>query len=245
VTLTVKDPDGETATDTLEVHVNNVAPQVTAAFASPTGSCGENNVTLNYSFTDPGDDTHSASINWGDGPSQAIASVAKNTNLSTQHTYGSAGMKNATITITETDGDSVNDSDTDADNAVTVDFTLIDGGVLQPINRNGTTMSVFKYKSTIPVKIKPQDCDGSFPSDLAPQIKINKIDGGVPSGLDEAILSTSGADTGTTMRWAGGDSQYIYNLAGQSLSDKTATYRIKITIPATGQVITADFGLKQ
>ena len=105
-------------------------------------------------------------------------------------------------------------------------------------------MSIFKSRSTIPVKIKVADCDGSFPSTLAPQISVQKLNGADPSGAEEAS-STSAADTGTTMRFTGSpDYQYIYNLATKPLSDSSATYQIKITITQTGQVIYATFGLK-
>jgi hypothetical protein len=117
----------------------------------------------------------------------------------------------------------------------------VGGGVQQPINQTGP-MSIFKSKSTIPVKISYLDCNGSPAITLAPSITIQKLNGSTPSGTDEPIVSTSNADTGHTMRVAG--SGYIYNLAAQSLSDTSATYRLTITIPATGQVTTVDFGLK-
>jgi hypothetical protein len=44
------------------------------------------------------------------------------------------------------------------------------------------------------------------------------------------------------MRFA--DQQYIYNLATKPLPDPSAVYRIKITIPLTGQIVEEDFSLK-
>jgi hypothetical protein len=71
---------------------------------------------------------------------------------------------------------------------------------------------------------------------------VKKIAGSTPpSGVDEAITSTSGADSGTTMR-SDGAGQYIYNLATKSLSDATATYQITITGPFAD--VTALFGTK-
>jgi hypothetical protein len=117
-------------------------------------------------------------------------------------------------------------------------------GVLQPVNDTQAHQdpSVFKYGSTIPVKVRITDCLGNAVATLAPQIAVKKIAGAIPpTGVDEAITSTSGADSGTTMRYDG-SGQYIYNLATKSLSDNTATYEIRITGPFT--TVTAQFGTK-
>ena len=45
------------------------------------------------------------------------------------------------------------------------------------------------------------------------------------------------------MRFA--DGMYLYNLATMPLPDPSATYRITITVPATGQAITVSFGLRR
>jgi len=237
VEVTVDDGDGGSDSDSIGVTVANVAPTVAASFASASVSCGSDNATLNVSFTDPGVDTHTASVDWGDGSSvEALGPVTSP--FSTSHTYAAAGMYNAAVTVTDSDGD----SGSDPTNAVTVNFTIVGGGILQPINP-GPPTSVFKYKSTIPVKIKIADCDGSFPSTLEPQISVQKLNGGTPSGTEEAS-STSAADSGTTMRFDLSNQQYIYNLATKPLSDSSATYQIKITITQTGQTIYATFGLK-
>ena len=59
---------------------------------------------------------------------------------------------------------------------VTVNFNT--SGFLPPINADGT--SVFKYNSTIPVKIQFTNCDGSTPANLAPTIKLTMISGSTP-----------------------------------------------------------------
>ena len=48
------------------------------------------------------------------------------------------------------------------------------------------------------------------------------------------------------MRFTGApDNQYIFNLASRSLgTDSSATYRIYVTITATGQRVQADIGTK-
>ena len=92
--------------------------------------------------------------------------------------------------------------------------------------------------------MKILDCDGSAALGLQPKISVQKVSEGTPSGTDETISSTSGADTGTVLRYTD-DGQYIYNLATKSLLDSTATYQVTVTIPTTGQTTSASFGLKR
>ncbi len=223
---------------TTDVTVNNVAPTVNAAFAAVIVSCGAGNATLNVSFSDPGLDTHTATVDWGDGSSvESLGTVMSPFNAS--HTYASAGPYNAVVTVTDSDGDPGSDST----NAVTVNFTILGSGILPPIRQDGT--SIFKSKSTIPVKIQAQDCNGSFPSNLAPQIRVYKTSGLAPSGDAIEVDSTSGADTGGVLRFTGApDYQYIYNMAAKSLPDASASYLVEVTIPLTNQKIYANFGLK-
>ena len=120
-------------------------------------------------------------------------------------------------------------------------------GILQPVNdtRNGQQPSMFKYKSTIPVKIKVTDCDGSVVSSLAPNVSFKKLRPGTRrrEGTEEAASTVPPTD-GVTMRWDSAAQQYIYNLATKQLgTDSSATYRITVTIQA-GQTVSADIGIK-
>ncbi len=228
----IQDKDGGVTEYSAAVAINNVAPTVTASFAASSLSCGANNATLNVSFTDPGTlDTHSAVINWGDGNTQTLSSVTSP--FSAAHTYALVGTYTASVTVTDNDGG----ADTKTATA-TVNFNT--SGILQPINADGT--SVFKYNSTIPVKIKFTNCDGSIPANLAPTIKLTMISGATPGLEINEPISTSAADTTGIMRFS--TNQYIYNLATKPLPDSSATYRITITVPLTGQTVTVNFGLK-
>ncbi|MEP7136085.1 MAG: ExeM/NucH family extracellular endonuclease [Chloroflexota bacterium] len=232
VKVKATDPLGLSAESTATVNVINVAPSVTAAFTSTSLSCGANNSMLNVSFTDPGTlDTHSAVINWGDGNTQTFSSVTSP--FSAAHTYALVGTYTATVTVTDKDGG----ADTKTATA-TVNFNT--SGILQPINANGT--SVFKYNSTIPVKISFTNCNGSIPANLAPTIKLTMVSGATPGLEINEPISTSAADTTGIMRFS--TNQYIYNLATKPLPDPSATYRITITVPLTGQTVTVNFGLK-
>ena len=153
VKVKATDPLGLSAESTTTVDVTNVAPTVSASFASNSISCGPNNSNLNVSFTDPAAaDTHTALINWGDGNTQTVSPATSPFLL--QHTYALAGTYNATVTVTDDDGGAGTTTAT-----VTVNFNT--SGFLPPINADGT--SVFKYNSTIPVKISFTNCDGSIP----------------------------------------------------------------------------------
>lgn len=234
-TLSVSDGTYATTSDAI-VSVGNADPDVAAAFAAGALSCG-GSASLTVNFTDAGsNDTHSASIDWGDGSAaEPVAPITSGAVLT--HAYSLAGTYNATVTVTDDDLG----VGSDASNSVALNYTVVGGGVQQPINQTGP-MSIFKSQSTIPVKISYLDCDGSPAITLAPTITVQKLAGGTPSGVAEPIVSTSNADTGTTMRVAGNG--YIYNLAAQSLTDPSATYRLTITVPATGQTTSVDIGLK-
>ncbi len=176
-------------------------------------------------------------MNWGDGSApQDLGSVGREFTL--QHTYTAAGKYNATVTVTDDDAGVGEDSS----NTVAVQYTIVGSGVQQPINQDGT--SVFRYGRTVPVKVQVSDCDGSFPSTLAPTIKLKMISGATPGWEINEPESSSVADTNGIMRFSSTDNQYIYNLATKPLPDSTATYEITITIPATGQTIIARFGLR-
>ena len=111
-------------------------------------------------------------IDWGDGNTQTVSAATSPLVLS--HTYAAAGSYTATIRVSDDDGGTGN-----ATADVMVQFNT--SGFLQPINPDGT--SVFKYRSTIPVKISFTDCDGSVPNDLAPTIQLTMISGATP-GLE-------------------------------------------------------------
>ena len=213
----------------------NAAPTVTAAFSKASVSCGADTAALNVTFTDPDPtDTHSAVVDWGDGKTEQVAPATSP--LSLAHTYAKAGPYTATIAVTDDNGNAGI-----ATAGVVVEYTS--SGFLPPVNPDGT--SVFKYSSTVPVKIRLQDCDGSYPANLAPTIKLTLISGAAPGLPVNEPIMTGSADTSGVMRWSGApDNQYIYNLGTKALADSTGRYEITVTVPATGQTAKVKFGLK-
>ncbi|HKH45238.1 MAG TPA: ExeM/NucH family extracellular endonuclease [Thermoanaerobaculia bacterium] len=226
------DPGGLSAVSSATVNVTNVAPTVGASFGAGSISCGPNNATLTVTFSDPAaTDTHSAVINWGDGNTQTVSTATSPLVLS--HTYAAAGNYTATVGVSDDDGGTGNAT-------ASVLVKLNTSGFLQPINADGT--SVFKYNSTIPVKISFTNCDGSTPADLAPTLRLTMISGATPGLPINEPVSSSAADTTGVMRFS--TNQYIYNLASKPLPDSSATYLITVTTPSNGQTFTVQFGLR-
>ncbi|HWR26587.1 MAG TPA: PxKF domain-containing protein, partial [candidate division Zixibacteria bacterium] len=96
-------------------------------------------------------------------------------------------------------------------------------GFLQPINGDGS--SIFKLKSTIPVKFQKWDENGNFITDAVAKIYLSKITDTVLGSEIEAI-STSEETTGNLFRYDSTDNQYIFNLGTKKLS--TGTWQIRI-----------------
>ena len=245
VDLTDEDDTFLDAANAKSVHVNNVAPTVT--IDSLTGNSGTaciagNTVTLGFLWTDPAgaNDTYSYSIAWGDGSTTPLSGTTTATSPESglTHTYAAGGPYTIVVTVNDSDPGGGGTASSGA-----FSFLYNASGVLQPVNDTQAHQdpSIFKYGSTVPVKIRVVDCNGTVVSGLTPQIKVERINGSAPTTGENEATSTSSADTGTTMRDAGAG-QYIYNLATKTLSDSSATYRITITGPFS--TVTAFFGTK-
>jgi PKD repeat protein len=98
VGVRVTDEDGGSATATTTVTVKNVAPAVNAG-ADATINEGAT-FSQSGSFTDPGADSWTATVNYGDGSgSQPLTLTGKTFNLS--HSYADDGVYTVTVTVTD------------------------------------------------------------------------------------------------------------------------------------------------
>jgi VCBS repeat-containing protein len=109
VLVTVSDDDGGSGSDTVVVSVLNVAPSVDAGddLVAPEGTP----VDILANFSDAGSlDTHTASIDWGDGNTTPALVDALAGTVSGTHSYSDNGPYLVTVTVTDDDGDSGSDS---------------------------------------------------------------------------------------------------------------------------------------
>jgi DNA/RNA endonuclease G (NUC1) len=98
--LTITDSDGLTDTATVVVNVTNVVPVVGAV---PDASVNVGAAyTLSASFTDPGADAWTATVNWGDGSAPSSVGLTGRS-FSLTHTYATADLYTVTVTIADDD----------------------------------------------------------------------------------------------------------------------------------------------
>ena len=106
--MTVTDANGATATGSVTVAVANAAPSVTigAPAAGKVFATGST-VSVSASFTDAGTaDTHTCTINWGNGASSAGA-VTESGGAGTctgSNVYRQTGNYTITVTVTDSSG---------------------------------------------------------------------------------------------------------------------------------------------
>ena len=230
----IRDKDLTPTTEyTGAVAVKNVDPVLSAlSLSGNTGTAclSGNAANLSFSFSDVGtDDAHSGTINWGDGNTTNFTSSPQN---NVQHTYGAGTY---TITVTVNDDDGGKDSDT-----ATVSKLYNMSGILSPFNSDPLNYSVWKYGSTIPVKVQITDCNGVSVPGLAPKVGTSLANASTPAvSINEDVFSTSNADTGNVLRYS--DGQYIYNFNSKSnaITDQNATYWMSVKgFDANGKVVT-------
>ena len=100
VSVIVTDNDGLTDSASTTITVTNVAP-VVGDFPGATVTAGQT-YTAAGSFTDPGDQQWTATVNWGDGSAPSTALLAQRT-FSLNHVYTAAGTYVVTVSIADDD----------------------------------------------------------------------------------------------------------------------------------------------
>ena len=105
VTLQVTDDNGLTDTDSTDVTVTNVAPSLTLTSCPVAPNQVGTDVSFSGTFTDPGvNDTHTMTVDWGDGVVSPAA--AASSPVGATHQYTSAGIFDIAVTVTDDDGGS-------------------------------------------------------------------------------------------------------------------------------------------
>ncbi len=242
VALRVTDTGGLSDIDTSTLTVNNVAPTLSLLQVTGGGAAclTGNDVTLNFSFTDPAgsNDSYTGTINWGDGsPTTSFNSSP----VSQTHHYATAGKFTITVTVNDEDGGS--DQETKQVNLL---YNLSD--LLSPLNNDGS--SIFRYNSTIPVKVRITDCQGNPVAGLSPTLGWSMLSAVEPSDAVNEPYSTSAADTGNVLRYVG-NGYYQYNFSTKdSLPNIGASYYFYVreahSVGPNGQVgqVSEKFGIR-
>ena len=105
VALRVTDNDGGWSIDSCSVIINNAAPEITTLTAPVDPVKVGTAIQVTSSFTDPGTiDTHTTTIDWGDGTTITVDIPLYDREISQTHTYEEAGVYTITLTITDDDG---------------------------------------------------------------------------------------------------------------------------------------------
>jgi hypothetical protein len=102
-TVTVSDGHGGAATANTTITIANANPAV-AITSAPSGPVQPGaSLDLLASLSDPGaNDTHTCTVNWGDGSSSS--GVVNNRTCTASHAYATSGTKLAVITVADDDG---------------------------------------------------------------------------------------------------------------------------------------------
>ncbi|QIK74596.1 choice-of-anchor L domain-containing protein [Nocardioides piscis] len=105
LTLTTSDGVNPAVTDTVNLVIGNVAPEIDSITAPVAPVAITTPVEVTATYSDAGsNDTHTAVVDWGDSTTSTPA--ASGGSLSAIHTYAAAGIYTICVTVTDDDGGS-------------------------------------------------------------------------------------------------------------------------------------------
>jgi Tol biopolymer transport system component len=107
-------------------------------------------------------------------------------------------------------------------------------GLLPPVNNDNT--SIFKLKSTVPVKFRLTDPDGTSLGNAVAKLYVAKATDQVVGTYVEAE-SMASADSGNTFRYDTLAGQYIFNLGTKSLSTGSYSLRVEVNSVVMKEVL--------
>lgn len=107
-------------------------------------------------------------------------------------------------------------------------------GAMSPVKADGS--SVFKQKSTIPIKFQLTDSEGNFITDAVAKLRLVKITDGV-AGAEVAPSDADGL-----FRYDAENNEYHYNLKTRSMEAGTWGLRIYLNYGTPAQVLLDEDG---
>ncbi|GAM10010.1 dyslexia-associated protein [Geobacter sp. OR-1] len=110
VTVTVTDKDSGAGTGSALITVNNVAPVVEAG--PDANLVGSGSFSSSGSFIDPGADSWTAKVNYGDGTGDQALALNPDKSFALNHLYSANGKFTVTVTVSDADGGSGTDTAT-------------------------------------------------------------------------------------------------------------------------------------
>ena len=138
--------------------------------------------------------------------------------LETAPTCGVAGAHSAPGSYAIECSGGADDDYSFAYHAGTLRILYAFSGFLQPIDADGS--SIFKLKSTVPVKFALSDASGAAVSTAQATLSVAKVDNGIV-GTDVEAISTAAATTGNEFRYDATSQQYVFNWSTKGLSKGT------------------------
>ncbi|MCA9194187.1 MAG: hypothetical protein KDB03_20600, partial [Planctomycetales bacterium] len=111
VTITATDSDGATSQTTFNLVVNNVAPDFEAGIGATLLPADAGVFSRSLSFTDPGADSWTGTVNFGDGSgNQALAIDQSSKSFDLNHVYTAEGTFTVSVSVSDDDGGLHSDS---------------------------------------------------------------------------------------------------------------------------------------
>lgn len=101
------------------------------------------------------------------------------------------------------------------------------GGILEPINENGTSIFNSNKNSIVPVKFQLQDSSGNFAPGAVAQINWSKINNTITGNINEDVV-TGNATQGNLFAYNSTSNEYFFNIGTLDLVSGTWLISIKL-----------------
>jgi hypothetical protein len=219
VTVTVEDKDEGTGTDDLVVEVLNVAPTVEVG-AGQTIVIGQPLGLLSANFTDPGADTWTVEIDWGDNSNpHSYETTVTGDIVFPEHNFPTLGVYDITVTVTDDDGGSHSGVI-----PITVALTFEgESPILSPIDN-----SQVKIGRNLPLNVKFTDYYNNPITTLKIGVWLDDVTDGLEGEDPPAIgefeaTSTKKNVKDNIMTWKQSTQQYEYGISTDKLNTINAT----------------------